>query len=101
MKRWSDTEVINMLKRLYVRVYGIVQGVGFRKFVQIHAMRLGIKGYAKNLPDGTVEVVAEGHEEALSKLLEYIKRGPPLAEVEKVDYKFIEYKGEFKDFETY
>jgi len=55
-----------MLKRMYARVYGLVQGVGFRKFVQIHAIRLGIKGYTKNLPDGSVEVVAEGYEEALS-----------------------------------
>ncbi|WP_338601527.1 acylphosphatase [Sulfolobus tengchongensis] len=90
-----------MLKRVYIRIYGVVQGVGFRKFVQIHAIRLGIKGYARNLPDGSVEVVAEGHEEALSKLLEYVRRGPPAAEVEKVDYSFSEYKGEFKEFETY
>jgi len=89
-----------MLKRMYVRVYGIVQGVGFRRFVQIHAVRLGIKGYAKNLEDGTVEVIAEGYEEALQKLLEYIKRGPPLSRVEKVEYRFCEYKGEFDSFET-
>nr|4OJH_A Chain A, Acylphosphatase [Saccharolobus solfataricus P2]4OJH_B Chain B, Acylphosphatase [Saccharolobus solfataricus P2] len=101
MKKWSDTEVFEMLKRMYARVYGLVQGVGFRKFVQIHAIRLGIKGYAKNLPDGSVEVVAEGYEEALSKLLERIKQGPPAAEVEKVDESFSEYKGEFEDFETY
>ncbi|MEM3938671.1 MAG: acylphosphatase [Saccharolobus sp.] len=90
-----------MLKRLQARVYGFVQGVGFRKFVQIHALRLGIKGYAKNLPDGSVEVVAEGHEEALNKLLQYLRGGPPLADVEKVEYVFTEYKGEFEDFETY
>ena len=89
-----------MLKRMYVRVYGLVQGVGFRRYVQIHAIRLGIKGYAKNLEDGTVEVVAEGYEEALQKLLEYIKRGPPLSRVEKVEYRFSEYKGEFDSFET-
>ena len=90
-----------MLKRLQARVYGLVQGVGFRKFVQIHALRLGIKGYAKNLPDGSVEVIAEGHEEALNKLLQYLRSGPPLANVEKVEYVFTEYKGEFEDFKTY
>ena len=90
-----------MLKRLQARVYGLVQGVGFRKFVQIHALRLGIIGYAKNLPDGSVEVIAEGHEEALNKLLQYLRSGPPLANVEKVEYVFTEYKGEFEDFETY
>ncbi|BFH74291.1 acylphosphatase [Sulfurisphaera javensis] len=90
-----------MLKRMYVIVKGKVQGVGFRKWVQIHAVRLGIKGYAKNLEDGeTVEIVAEGYEEALQKLLEYIRRGPPLAKVEHVEYRFLEYKGEFDSFET-
>jgi acylphosphatase len=90
-----------MLKRLYARVYGVVQGVGFRRFVQIHAKRLGLKGYAKNMPDGTVEVVAEGYEESLRKLLEYLKIGPPLAKVDKVEYKIEEYKGEFITFDTY
>lgn len=89
-----------MLRRLYVRVYGVVQGVGFRRYVQIHAVRLGIRGYAKNLDDGSVEVVAEGYEEALQKLIEYIKRGPPLSIVEKVNYRFEEYKGEFDKFDT-
>ncbi len=101
MKKWSDTEVKFMLKRMYVRVYGLVQGVGFRRYVQINAARLGIKGYAKNLPDGTVEVVAEGYEEALNKLLEVVKRGPPLSKVEKVDFRFEDYRGDFESFETY
>ena len=86
---------------MYVRVYGIVQGVGFRRFVQIHAIRLGVKGYAKNLPDGSVEVIAEGHEESLNKLLNKIREGPPLSKVERVEVKFEEYKGEFSSFETY
>ncbi|MFP3064513.1 MAG: acylphosphatase [Sulfolobus sp.] len=90
-----------MLIRMYVRVYGIVQGVGFRRFVQIHAIRLGVKGYAKNLPDGSVEVIAEGHEESLNKLLNKIREGPPLSRVEKVEVRFEEYKGEFSSFETY
>ncbi|AAY80750.1 acylphosphatase [Sulfolobus acidocaldarius] len=89
------------LKRMYVIVYGIVQGVGYRRFIQIHAARLGIKGYAKNLPDGSVEILAEGYEEALYKLLDQIKRGPPLSKVEKVDVKFDDYTGEFASFDTY
>ncbi|AWR97767.1 acylphosphatase [Acidianus sulfidivorans JP7] len=90
-----------MLKRLEARIYGKVQGVGFRRFVQIHAVRLGITGYAKNLSDGSVEVIAEGYEESLNKLLEFLRKGPPLSSVEKVDYNFKEYKGEFSSFETY
>ncbi len=90
-----------MLKRMYIRIFGIVQGVGFRRYVQINAVRLGIKGYAKNLPDGSVEIVAEGYEESLNKLLEIIRRGPPLSKVENIEYESDEYKGEFSSFETY
>ncbi|NON61484.1 acylphosphatase [Acidianus sp. RZ1] len=90
-----------MLKRMRVIVYGMVQGVGFRHFVQINAVRLGVKGYAKNLEDGTVEVIAEGYEESLAKLLEKIKQGPPMSEVTRTEVEFTEYKGEFDSFDTY
>ncbi|MCY0850890.1 acylphosphatase [Sulfuracidifex metallicus] len=90
-----------MLKRLQARVYGKVQKVGFRNFVKVNARRLGVKGYAKNLPDGSVEVVAEGHEELLLQLIEFLKIGPLMSKVEKVDFSFVEYKGEFEDFKVY
>jgi len=90
-----------VLKRLQARVYGKVQKVGFRNFVRVNALKLGLKGYAKNLSDGTVEVVAEGHEESLLTLLQHIRSGPPLAVVDKVDFSFSDYRGEFKDFKTY
>lgn len=86
---------------MYIRIFGTVQGVGFRRYIQINAIRLGIKGYAKNLPDGSVEVIAEGYEESLNKLLEIIRRGPPLSKVENIEYKSEEYKGEFSSFDTY
>jgi len=86
---------------MYIRIFGTVQGVGFRRYIQINAIRLGIKGYAKNLPDGSVEVVAEGYEESLNKLLEIIRRGPPLSKVENIEYKSEEYRGEFSSFDTH
>ncbi|AWR99994.1 acylphosphatase [Metallosphaera hakonensis] len=89
------------LVRLYAVIEGEVQGVGFRRYVQINAVRLGIKGYARNLPDGTVEVVAEGYEETIQKFLNYLWKGPPLALVTKVTHKIEEYKGEFTSFDTY
>jgi Acylphosphatases len=89
------------LVRLHAIVEGEVQGVGFRRFIQIHANRLGLKGFAKNLPDGTVEVVAEGYQESVEKLLQYIRKGPPLAVVTKVNHSIEPYTGEFKSFETY
>ena len=66
-------------------VHGLVQGVGFRWFVRREAGRLGVRGFAHNLVDGTVEVVAEGDEPTLHRLLEMLRRGPPGAAVERVD----------------
>ncbi len=86
------------MKRARLRIFGLVQGVGFRFFVMRHAKNLGLKGYVRNLMDGTVEVVAEGDEWALNELIELCERGPIGAEVEKVDVEFEEYRGEFKDF---
>ncbi len=85
--------------RVYMRIYGIVQGVGFRFFVLMHARRLGLKGYVRNMPDGSVEVVAEGPKEALEELIKLCRRGPPAAVVESVDVRWEEPKGEFEDFE--
>ena len=67
-------------------VSGIVQGVGFRWFVARHARSLGLSGYARNLPDGRVEVVAGGAEEAaLARLEELLKAGPAYSRVEEVE----------------
>ncbi|MEZ0323738.1 MAG: acylphosphatase [Hydrogenothermaceae bacterium] len=84
---------------LYAIVYGVVQGVGFRKFVKAKAQELGLKGFVRNLPDGTVEVEAEGDREVLEQLLKYIHQGPPKATVDKVDYKFLDKDGGYNDFE--
>jgi len=60
---------------------------------------LGIKGYVRNLPNGTVEVVAEADEENLKRFFDEIKDGPPLAKVTDVRYEFLDKEGGFKDFE--
>ncbi len=78
---------------------GVVQGVGFRFFVERKAKELGIRGYVRNLPDGTVEVVAEADEEKLKRFFDEIKEGPPLAKVTGVRYEFLDKEGGFKDFE--
>ena len=65
-------------------VSGHVQGVGFRRFVQRKARDLGLAGYAANLPDGRVEVVAEGDEVAMGHLEKWLNRGPSLARVTQV-----------------
>jgi len=66
-------------------VSGLVQGVGFRWFVARHARSLGLAGYARNLPDGRVEVVVSGPEEALPALEQLLRAGPANAQVEAVD----------------
>lgn len=69
---------------LTLKIYGSVQGVAFRWGVEELAKKLGLVGYVKNLSDGTVEIIAEGEEEALKKLLEYCRIGPRWARVERV-----------------
>jgi len=66
-------------------VTGRVQGVGFRNYIQKHALKLDLTGYAKNLADGSVEVHAVGDDAGLNRLSGYVRRGPMLAEVRKVD----------------
>ena len=65
-------------------VGGRVQGVWFRAATREQALRLGISGYAKNLPDGRVEVLASGDDEAIAALERWLWQGPPLAKVDSV-----------------
>jgi acylphosphatase len=63
----------------------MVQGVGFRWFVARHARALGLQGYARNLPDGSVEVVVDGREESLPELERLLQAGPANAQVQRVE----------------
>lgn len=83
---------------IHLIFYGKVQGVGFRKFVKRKADEFGIKGYVRNLPDGTVEVVAQGEKEVLNKFLEEIKEGPERAVVEKFSHKNIQQEEKYHEF---
>jgi len=89
-----------MKKRVHLWISGRVQGVFFRRTTQMVAKTLGVCGWVRNLDDGRVEVVAEGEEEKLKKLIEFCKRGPPLARVDGIDIEWGEYKGEFERFEV-
>ena len=66
-------------------VHGRVQGVGFRWWVWRQATGLGLRGYARNLRDGAVEVVVAGPESALAELESLLEQGPPAARVERVE----------------
>ncbi|MBI2559255.1 acylphosphatase [Candidatus Woesearchaeota archaeon] len=86
------------MKCIHLLVSGRVQGVFFRANVKNKASELGLKGYAKNLPDGNVEIVAEGDEDKIKDLIDFIKKGPGIASVTGVQVK---HKGpeNFKSFE--
>lgn len=72
------------MSRLHVRISGIVQGVGFRWFVRERARRLGLAGWVKNLPDGSVEVAAEGEQGQLDLLRGELTKGPAGARVDSL-----------------
>jgi acylphosphatase len=65
-------------------VSGLVQGVFFRASTRQQANELGISGYARNLPDGRVEVLIVGQMQAAERLIEWMKHGPPAARVNEV-----------------
>jgi acylphosphatase len=67
--------------RVRVFVDGRVQGVGFRASAAREAMRLGVSGWAHNLPDGRVEAVYEGPRRAVEEILSWTRRGPASARV--------------------
>lgn len=66
-------------------VSGRVQGVGFRAFAQRQADRLGVDGWVRNLPDGRVEALAAGEDEAVEAFIEAVRKGPVLARVSGLD----------------
>jgi acylphosphatase len=86
------------IEELYARVYGYVQGVGFRYFVVREAQMLGLRGYARNESDGSVEVLAQGPHAALERLLVLLRRGPSAAHVRDVRVKWGEQGEHFGGF---
>lgn len=68
-----------------MRIRGKVQGVWYRKSAVEEALRLGVAGFAMNLPDGSVRIEAEGPRETLDRFVEWCRIGPPRAVVERVE----------------
>jgi acylphosphatase len=86
--------------RLHAIVRGFVQGVSFRYYTQRKAEVLGVAGWVRNRRDGSVEVTAEGTSAGLAALLDFLKAGPPSAEVSDVEAAWQEPTGEFSGFEV-
>jgi acylphosphatase len=73
------------LERRHVTIYGFVQGVGFRFAVERTARSRAVAGWVRNRPDGVVEAVFEGERERVESLVDFCRRGPRGAEVERVN----------------
>ncbi|HEY7422100.1 MAG TPA: acylphosphatase [Gaiellaceae bacterium] len=73
------------MNRRHLVIYGFVQGVGFRFAVQRAAESRGVSGWVRNRPDGAVEAVFEGEPDDVEALVDFCRRGPRGAEVERVD----------------
>lgn len=86
------------MKRVHLKIYGLVQGVNYRSNARSKALELGLSGWVKNMPDGTVETVAEGEEEKLNEYKMWCKKGPPAARVEEIQEIWEEPTEEFKGF---
>ena len=84
--------------RLTARVYGYVQGVGFRNATQDRAASLGLAGWAANLDDGSVEVVAEGPEPACRELLDWLENGDTPGRVTRVTHRWSTSPAGLRDF---
>jgi len=86
------------LVRAHLYISGRVQGVFFRYETKAMALKLGVNGWVRNLPNGQVEALVEGEKEKVEKLIEFCRRGPPGAHVTQVDVKWESPTGEFKSF---
>jgi acylphosphatase len=71
--------------RVHGFISGRVQGVSYRAYTQYEAIQLGLTGWVRNCPDGRVELVAEGEQEALQQLVLWCYQGPPAAHVTHVE----------------
>ena len=84
--------------RAHLIVRGGVQGVFFRACTRDEAERLGVTGWVRNRPEGTVEVLLEGVEEEVDRIVEWCRQGPPIARVDEVSVEMASYRGEFGSF---
>lgn len=87
-----------MKTRAQITVTGLVQGVGFRWFVQKRATELNLEGFVKNLDDGNVYAEAEGEKTVIEALIEKIKKGPSFSRVKDVNVTWKDPENSLSDF---
>lgn len=86
------------VKRAHLVISGRVQGVFFRANTRREALNLGLMGWVRNLPDGRVEVIVEGEEDKVERLIHWCWEGPPLAIVREIDVEWEPPTGEYETF---
>ena len=84
--------------RAQVRITGRVQGVSFRYYTSREAESLGLGGWVRNLPDGSVEAVFEGSRDVVQQMLGWCRQGPPAADVRDVQVEWEDHTGAFDSF---
>ncbi|MBU1992934.1 MAG: acylphosphatase [Patescibacteria group bacterium] len=82
-----------------LKITGTVQGVFYRAHAKEKAQTLGITGYAKNMPDGSVEILAQGERDKIEKLIEWCSEGPDASQVDNVEAEWREPQGKPEEFE--
>jgi len=87
------------MKRMRLIVSGRVQGVGYRASVRRRITPLGVTGFIRNLPDGTVEIVCEGDSHTLKEIIEIAKEGSLWSSTKAIDKTYAEPTGEFLSFD--
>lgn len=86
-------------KRVRVRIKGRVQGVFFRAYTRDTALRVGVRGWVRNLTDGRVEAVFEGEAGKVDKMVAWCREGSPLSRVEDVEVSEEPFTGEYDQFD--
>ena len=87
------------MMQVHAIVHGRVQGVSFRYHTQLVAKSLGITGWVRNLPNGTVEVLGEGTADQIQNFIKFLKQGSPPARVNSIDMSENEASGRYSSFE--
>ncbi len=84
--------------RIHAKIHGKVQGVAFREYARREASRLGLLGWVRNLPDGSVEVVFEGTAVQAESFLSWLATGSPFSQVSRVEHKEERCQGDTRPF---
>ena len=85
-------------KAARLTVQGTVQGIFFRQFVKEHADDLKLRGFVRNLENGTVEIIVEGEMEQIERLVRFVQKGPEHSQIRNVKVEEKKWSGEFKEF---